>query len=110
MTASLRQIEANRRNAALSTGPRTEEGKQRSRRNALKHGLAGDGVVLPEEQERAIEARAERWAESFRPADEREAWLVEVVARESVRIDLGHQHEIVLRGVAASRAARPTPT
>ena len=31
---SFRQIEANRRNAAKSTGPKTEEGKQRSRCNA----------------------------------------------------------------------------
>lgn len=37
---SPRKIEANRRNAKRSTGPRTVHGKQRSRTNALKHGLA----------------------------------------------------------------------
>ena len=36
---SLRQIEANRHNALKSTGPKTEYGKQRSRRNALRHGF-----------------------------------------------------------------------
>src|SRR6201990_2296807 len=42
---SLRQIEANRRNARLSTGPVTEEGKRKSRQNALRHGLTAETVI-----------------------------------------------------------------
>jgi hypothetical protein len=42
---SFRQIEANRRNALRSSGPRTEEGKQQSRRNALRHGLTAETVI-----------------------------------------------------------------
>jgi hypothetical protein len=42
---SFRQIEANRRNALNSTGPRTQEGKKRSRRNALRHGLTAETVL-----------------------------------------------------------------
>jgi hypothetical protein len=42
---SFRQIEANRRNACQSTGPITEEGKQRSRCNAVRHGLTAETVI-----------------------------------------------------------------
>jgi hypothetical protein len=42
---SFRQIEANRRNAQSSTGPKTEAGKQHSRGNAVRHGLTAETVI-----------------------------------------------------------------
>jgi hypothetical protein len=48
------RIEANRKNAQLSTGPKTPEGKAVCRQNALKNGLTGEGIVLPDEDREAI--------------------------------------------------------
>jgi hypothetical protein len=42
---SFAQFEANRRNALRSTGPKTEEGKRRSRTNAVRHGLTAETVI-----------------------------------------------------------------
>jgi hypothetical protein len=42
---TFKQFEANRRNSFKSTGPTTEAGKQRSRRNALRHGLTAETVI-----------------------------------------------------------------
>src|SRR5947199_9005327 len=56
---TFKQIEANRRNARRSTGPTTEVGKLRSRRNAVRHGLTGEtviGALEDAEDYRAFEA------------------------------------------------------
>ena len=42
---SLKQIEANRRNAMKSTGPKSEAGKEQSQRNAVSHGLTAETVI-----------------------------------------------------------------
>ena len=44
---SARQIEANRRNAMGSTGPKTDLGKQRASQNAVRHGLTAETVIVP---------------------------------------------------------------
>src|SRR5262245_36612113 len=46
MAVSDRKLTANRQNAKHSTGPKTREGKRRSRFNALKHGLLAQEVVI----------------------------------------------------------------
>lgn len=49
--ATQRQIAANRRNAVNSTGPKTPEGKLIVAKNAIKHGLFVDGLLLDEDPE-----------------------------------------------------------
>ena len=50
--ATTKQMEANRRNAEKSTGPKSAEGKRTVSQNAVQHGLfAVNPVVIPEEQE-----------------------------------------------------------
>ncbi len=49
MAISEAKLEANRRNAKLSSGPRTPEGKRRSSQNAVTHGLRAETLVLLDE-------------------------------------------------------------
>jgi hypothetical protein len=46
MAISQKQLEANRRNAIRSTGPKTEQGKAIASRNAVTHGLATSDIVI----------------------------------------------------------------
>ena len=45
-TMSIKQVEANRRNAQKSTGPKTAEGQTVSKMNALKHGILSKEVLI----------------------------------------------------------------
>jgi len=82
---STQQIAANRRNALKSTGPRTVAGKQRSRLNALKHGLNAQSFrkAMPGlgEDPREYERMHRDLIDSLQPANRLEAKLVEDLAR-----------------------------
>ena len=75
------QIEAARRNGARSRGPVTAEGKARSSRNALKHGLAAlEHFVLEDEAPSELEELAARLIAEIEPESEIEARLVKRMA------------------------------
>src|SRR3981189_2010726 len=59
---SFRQFEANRSNSQKSTGPNTEQGKRRSRRNAVRHGLCAEtGIEIVEERELVLRLASLLW-------------------------------------------------
>jgi len=66
-TLNVVQLEANRRNAQHSTGPRTETGKKTSSLNALRHGLTSRVVVLPTEDLDAYRSFSDEFIASLAP-------------------------------------------
>src|SRR6516162_4198850 len=87
MPASEARILANQANAKLSTGPKTAEGKEQSRANALKHGLTGAGVVLPEADAAEVERRAAAFAAETNAPGEIGQALARRAALHSVRME-----------------------
>jgi hypothetical protein len=76
-SASAAQLEANRANSQLSTGPRTKEGKAKSSLNAVKNGLSGHAVLLPGDDVALYERHVNRFFAEFKPSEERETELVQ---------------------------------
>lgn len=77
MSASAAQLAANQANAQLSTGPTTAAGLAASKLNALKHGLTSSQVVLKSEDPAAYQALRDGFIQTYAPANEVEAMLVE---------------------------------
>ena len=69
------QISANQKNAQLSCGAVTPEGKNRSSHNAVKTGLTGQTVLLPTDNVAAYESHIERIHKQFEPANAEERTL-----------------------------------
>jgi hypothetical protein len=82
-----RQLEANRANAQLSTGPRTPEGKAVSSRNALKTGLTGRTMVFSLEEGAWYELHLRRYEQDLAPQTHRERELVQRLADTEWRLN-----------------------
>ena len=97
--ASAAQIRANRLNAQRSTGPRTEAGKEVTKHNALRHGLAAQDLVLPDEDPAALEALRAQLRAEHAPANHTEAMLVEDLAQCWWRLQRARLYEVAtIRG------------
>ncbi len=54
--ATAAQVSANRENSQKSTGPRTDEGKARSSKNATKHGFNSKEFIVAEDQQEEFDS------------------------------------------------------
>ncbi len=81
-----KQIEANRRNAQKSTGPRTEEGRAAVRLNGIKHGLTAETLVLPGESQSEFHELLDSLEAEHRPTTPTEELLVRQMAMASWRL------------------------
>ena len=93
MASSEARIRANRRNAKRSCGPKTPEGKAKVRCNALKHGLTGQGVALPAEDQAEITRRFSSLQIQLAPSNDLSEQLVRRVAFLTVRVERCEKHE-----------------
>jgi hypothetical protein len=112
--ASQAQIDANRRNALHSTGPKTNEGKETTGRNALKHGLCAERAVVLDESAADFAEFSAGLHRALAPADEYETALVERIVhidwrlRRAWRIEAAafEEEALTLDRERARRAAR----
>jgi hypothetical protein len=102
MIVSEARRNANRANALKSTGPKTAEGKERSRANALKHGLCASVVVA--EDAKTVMTRTNQYFKTLRPQNDFHCWIVSEVALNSIKIDRAERMERRIRDKIALKA------
>jgi hypothetical protein len=93
-TSSPRKINANRRNARKSTGPKTPQGKLVSSQNAITHGLhCARRVLLPGESKAEFLLVREGFIDSLEPMNAAELFLVERITLAEWKLQRLHRTE-----------------
>jgi hypothetical protein len=103
---SQRQIDANRRNAQLSTGSRTPEGRAAVGFNALRHGLTAQTTVLPNENPEEFQELLDAFFAEYQPAGPTETLLVEQMAMATWRLRRMRALETGLFNIRMSQLSR----
>lgn len=85
MTASKKQIEANKRNAKKG-GVKTPEGKEVSKYNAQKHGLLTKQVIVKKSEKKRYASFCSELYDQYRPATGLEEFFVERIITLSWRL------------------------
>ena len=83
---SLSQAAATQTDPRPLGGPRTPEGKARSRMNALKTGLTGHTVLLPTDDSALYQQHVQSFADEWQPVGAREMALVQALADHQWRL------------------------
>ncbi len=99
------RIAANRINAQKSTGPKTTKGKERSRANAVKHGLTGAGVALPVEDAIEVEHRFLAIQSEMAPQTVIGSYLAHQIALMTVRCQRAARQETAAISIKVRHAA-----
>ncbi|MCK5175941.1 MAG: hypothetical protein KAR47_21280 [Planctomycetes bacterium] len=84
--ATQEQIDANRKNAQRSTGPRTPEGKATAAQNSLKHGLLARQALIATEDPAEFDLHRDQWLAELDPKGPTESLLVSRIITLSWRL------------------------
>ena len=88
MSVSDAKLEANRLNALKSTGPRTVDGKNKSRANSMTHGLCNKVIDIPGQDAEAIAEREEAWQVELNPSQKMvQGYIVQNAVRHTLQLD-----------------------
>jgi hypothetical protein len=93
--AAVKRAETNRRNAAKSTGPRTEEGKAASSKNRLSHGLCSSSLILHGESQADFDELRQHTHATFAPATPEESWLADQLVEATWRLNRARRVETI---------------
>ena len=100
-----------RQNGQKSQGPKTPEGEDRSRFDALKHGLTAKLPLLPGEDAQEYQARLDAWIAALQPRNSVEHYLVVRAVNLTWKLDRAQRAETarlarIIREAPAERALR----
>jgi hypothetical protein len=104
------QLRANRLNGRRSTGPRTADGKERTKFNALKHGLTSLHVVLPGEEEVLYQELRGALFAQYQPENPSETFLVDQLAQNWWRLNRSRRIETGMLSHLHPDSDEPGPT
>jgi hypothetical protein len=102
-----KQRDANRRNAMKSTGPKTVEGRERSKSNALKHGLTAAQIIVFDEKAEDLEQFHQELIDELIPRGTLEEQLVERIAFCVWRLRRAYRIEAILFAPARTAVREP---